>query len=57
MIIDNDAIKVLAVTIGGTVGTITLTEVNELAAFILVLVSIAYTAVKLIKLIKDNKWR
>lgn len=57
MIIDNDAVKVLAVTIGGTVGTITLTDVNELAAFILVLVSIAYTTAKLIKLIKDNKWR
>jgi len=57
MIIDNDAIKVLAVTIGGTVGTITLTNVNQLAAFILVLLSIAYTAAKLIKLIKDNKWQ
>lgn len=57
MIIDNDAIKVLAVTIGGTVGTITLTNVNQWAAFILVLLSIAYTAAKLIKLINDNKWR
>lgn len=57
MIFDNDAVKVLAVTIGGTVGTITLTDVNEFAAFILVLVSIAYTTAKLIKLIRDNKWR
>lgn len=57
MIFDNDAVKVLAVTIGGTVGTITLTDVNEIAAFVLVLVSIAYTTAKLIKLIKDNKWR
>lgn len=57
MIFDNDAVKVLAVTIGGTVGTITLTDVNEIAAFVLVLVSIAYTTAKLIKLIKESKWR
>jgi hypothetical protein len=57
MIFDNDAVKVLAVTIGGTVGTITLTDINEIAAFVLVLVSIAYTTAKLIKLIRDNKWR
>jgi hypothetical protein len=57
MIFDNDAVKVLAVTIGGTVGTITLTDVNEIAAFVLVLVSIAYTTAKFIKLIKESKWR
>lgn len=57
MIFDNEAVKVLAVTIGGTVGTITLTDVNEIAAFVLVLVSIAYTTAKLIKIIKEGKWR
>lgn len=57
MIFDNEAVKVLAVTIGGTVGTITLTDVNEIAAFVLVLVSIAYTTAKLIKIIKESKWR
>lgn len=54
MIFDNDITKVIAVTVGGTVGTITLTEINEIAAFILVLVSIAYTLAKLIKLLKDQ---
>ena len=52
---DSDIIKVFGVTVGGSLGTITLTQVNEIAAFILVLVSIAYTVVKLIKLIKRDE--
>ena len=55
MIFDNDITKVMAVTVGGSLGTITLTQVNEIAAFILVLVSIVYTVVKLIKLIKRDE--
>ena len=55
MIFDNDITKVVAVTVGGSLGTITLTQVNEIAAFILVLVSIAYTVTKLIKLLKRNE--
>lgn len=55
MIFDNDILKVIAVSVGGSFGTITLTQVNEIAAFILVLVSIAYTVVKLIKLFNRNE--
>lgn len=55
MIFDNDIIKVFGVTVGGSLGTITLTQVNEIAAFILVLVSIAYTVTKLIKLLKRDE--
>ena len=55
MIFDNDIVKVFAVTVGGTVGTVTLTDVNEIAAFVLVLVSIAYTLTKLIKLLKRDE--
>jgi ABC-type Fe3+-siderophore transport system permease subunit len=55
MIADNDIVKVVAVTVGGSLGTITLTQVNEIAAFILVLVSIAYTLTKLIKLLKRDE--
>jgi hypothetical protein len=55
MIFDNDITKVMAVTVGGAVGTITLTEINEIAAFLLVLVSFAYTLVKLIKLLKRDE--
>jgi ABC-type Fe3+-siderophore transport system permease subunit len=55
MIADNDIVKVVAVTVGGSLGTITLTQVNEIAAFILVLVSIAYTVTKLIKLLKGDE--
>jgi ABC-type Fe3+-siderophore transport system permease subunit len=55
MIFDNDIVKVFAVTVGGSLGTITLTQVNEIAAFILVLVSIAYTLTKLIKLLKRDE--
>ena len=53
MIFDNDIVKVIAVSVGGSFGTITLTQVNEIAAFILVLVSIAYTVTKLIKILKS----
>jgi len=55
MIFDNDIVKVFAVTVGGSLGRITLTQVNEIAAFILVLVSIAYTLTKLIKLLKRDE--
>ena len=55
MIFDNDITKVVAVTVGGSLGTITLTQVNEIAAFILVLVSIAYTVTKLIKLLNRDE--
>ena len=55
MIADNDIVKVVAVTVGGSLGTITLTQVNEIAAFILVLVSIVYTIVKLVKLLKRDE--
>lgn len=55
MIFDSDITKVMAVSVGGSFGTITLTQVNEVAAFILVLVSIAYTVAKLIKLLKRDE--
>ena len=55
MIFDNDITKVMAVTVGDSLGTITLTQVNEIAAFILVLVSIAYTVTKLIKPLKRDE--
>lgn len=52
---DADITKVGLVAITGTVGTITLTDVNEIAAFILVLVSIVYTTAKLIRLLKKDE--
>jgi ABC-type Fe3+-siderophore transport system permease subunit len=55
MIFDNEITKVIAVSVGGSLGTITLTQVNEIAAFILVLVSIAYTVTKLIKLLNRDE--
>jgi hypothetical protein len=55
MIFDTDIAKVGGVTIFGTLGTVTLTQVNEVAAFVLVLVSIVYTATKLIKLLKSDE--